>query len=163
VKQIKFTPAGTWAKMAADIKPVEEDLLAGLPADPYVVAMGAIVPAQAMEQMLKFSVRMMQNQPMYKLTAEQAEKYGALSAGAMRGVQSVEMLIGVAEPGTGFYGNTTVVMTVEDSGQFLDNYEKSMATMRELAEELNYYRLEAGRFEEVVSYGLKSFAHDGVT
>ena len=28
---------------------------------------------------------------------------------------------------------------------------------------LNYYRLEAGRFEEVVSYGLKSFAHDGVT
>jgi len=28
---------------------------------------------------------------------------------------------------------------------------------------LNYDRQEAGRFEEVVSYGLKSFAHDGVT
>ena len=28
---------------------------------------------------------------------------------------------------------------------------------------LNYYRLEAGRFEDFVSYGLKSFAHDGVT
>jgi hypothetical protein len=27
--------------------------------------------------------------------------------------------------------------------------------------ELNYYRLEAGRFEDFVSYGLKSFAHDG--
>ena len=28
---------------------------------------------------------------------------------------------------------------------------------------LNYYRLEAGRFEDFVSYGLKSFAHEGVT
>jgi hypothetical protein len=25
---------------------------------------------------------------------------------------------------------------------------------------LNYYRLEAGRFENFVSYGLKSFAHE---
>ncbi|HMP07872.1 MAG TPA: GxxExxY protein, partial [Lacipirellulaceae bacterium] len=29
--------------------------------------------------------------------------------------------------------------------------------------ELNYYRLEAGRFGDFVSYGLKSFAHEGVT
>jgi hypothetical protein len=29
--------------------------------------------------------------------------------------------------------------------------------------ELNYYRLKAGRLESFVSYGLKSFAHDGVT
>ena len=29
--------------------------------------------------------------------------------------------------------------------------------------ELNYYRLEAGRFGKFVSYGLKSFAHEGVT
>jgi hypothetical protein len=28
---------------------------------------------------------------------------------------------------------------------------------------LNYYRLKAGRLESFVSYGLKSFAHDGVT
>jgi hypothetical protein len=89
-----------------------------------------------MEQMMKFSVQMMQNQPMYKLSPEQAEKYGTLSAGAMRGVQSVEMLIGVAEPGTGFYGNTTALMIVEDAGQFLDNYETSLAAMRELVEEI---------------------------
>ena len=28
---------------------------------------------------------------------------------------------------------------------------------------LNYYRMEAGRFKDFVSYGLKSFAHEGVT
>ena len=28
--------------------------------------------------------------------------------------------------------------------------------------ELNDYRLEAGRFGDFVSYGLKSFAHEGV-
>ena len=32
-----------------------------------------------------------------------------------------------------------------------------------IANKLNYYRLEAGRFEDFVSYGLKSFAHEGVT
>ncbi len=76
VKQITFTPDGTWAKLAADIKAAGTDLLAGLPADPYVAAMGAIVPAESLEQLMKFSVQMMQNQPMYKLSPEQAEKYG---------------------------------------------------------------------------------------
>jgi hypothetical protein len=32
-----------------------------------------------------------------------------------------------------------------------------------IVETLNYYRLEAGRFKDFVSYGLKSFAHEGVT
>jgi len=38
---------------------------------------------------------------------------------------------------------------------------RSLSKLR--AKKLNYYRLEAGRFEDFVSYGLKSFAHEGVT
>lgn len=40
---------------------------------------------------------------------------------------------------------------------------KLRAVRRMLPGQLNYYRLEAGRFEDFVSYGLKSFAHEGVT
>lgn len=39
---------------------------------------------------------------------------------------------------------------------------KSLSS-KAIRRELNYYRLEAGRFEDFVSYGLKSFAHEGVT
>ena len=55
----------------------------------------------------------------------------------MAGVKSMRMLMGVAEPGTGLYGNTSVVMTVDDSKGFLDAYEKSLEAMRKLAEDTN--------------------------
>lgn len=38
-----------------------------------------------------------------------------------------------------------------------------IASMTRRVSQLNYYRLEAGRFEDFVSNGLKSFAHEGVT
>ena len=78
----------------------------------------------------------MQNEP-YKLTPEQAQKYADASMGAMTGVKSMRMLMGVADPGTGLYGNTTALMTVDDSKRYLDSYEKSLAALRKLAEDAN--------------------------
>ena len=124
MKRVQFTPGGAWAQWAANAKPAAEDLLAGLPAGPFVVAMGGVVPQGAMDHLMKLSVQMMQNQPMFKLTPEQAQKYVELSTGAMSGVQSMRMLLGVAEPGTGLYGNTSAVMTVDDSKRFIDRLRK---------------------------------------
>jgi hypothetical protein len=136
VKRIQFTPDGAWAKWAADVKPAAENLLAGLPAGPFVMAMGGVVPPGMMEHLMKFSVKMMQNQPMYKLTPEQAETYAGLSLQAMSGVRSMQMLVGVAEPGAGIYSNTTVVMSVDDPQSYLAGYEKTLSAMREYAEEV---------------------------
>ena len=85
---------------------------------------------------MKFSAQIMQSQPMYNLTPEQAQRYAELSMRAMSGVQSIQMLVGVAEPGAGLYGNTTVVMSVDDSKSFIEGYEKTLAGMREFAEEV---------------------------
>lgn len=134
-KRVQFTPGGAWAQWAATAEPATEDLLAGLQAGPFVVAAGGVIPPGTMEHMMKFSVQMMQNQPMFKLTPEQAKRYAELSTGAMSGAQSMRMLVGVAEPGTGLYGNTSSVMTVDDSKRFLEGYEKSLAAMREFAQE----------------------------
>jgi hypothetical protein len=43
------------------------------------------------------------------------------------------------------------------------SYRRPSSCGRSAYGELNYYRLEAGKFEDFVSYGLKSFAHEGVT
>ena len=98
--------------------------------------LGAVVPPGSMEHFLKFSVQYMQKLPKYHLTPEQAQKYGALSKELMMGLQSMRILIGVAEPGAGFYGNTTIVMTVDDSKRFLDNYEQMLGKIRAFAQEV---------------------------
>ena len=135
IKRVQFTKDGTWAQWTATAKPTTENLLAGLPAGPFVAAMGGVVPPGAMEHLMKFSVKMMQNQPQFKLTPEQAQKYVELSKGMMSGVRSMRMVLGVPDPGTGLYGKMLAVMTVDDSQRFIQGYEKSLAAMSEFATE----------------------------
>jgi hypothetical protein len=131
VKRVQFTPDGTWGKWAAQAKPGSNDLLAGLPAGPFVAAAGGVVPPGAMDQLMKFSVQMMQNQPQFKLTHEQAQKYVELSKGMMSGLRAMRGVLGVPEAGGGLYAKTLIVMTVDDSQKFIQRYEKSLAEIRE--------------------------------
>jgi hypothetical protein len=55
----------------------------------------------------------------------------------MSGVKSMRMLMGVAEPGAGLYGNTSMVASVDNSKRFVEAYEKSLGVSRKLAEEIN--------------------------
>ena len=135
VKRVQFTPDGAWAQWATNFKASSEDLLAGLPAGPFVAAMGGVVPPGAMEHLMKFSVQMMQNQPQFKLTPEQAQKYIELIQGMMNGVHSMRIVLGVPEAGAGLYGKTLAVMTVDDSQRYMEGYEKSLAAIREFVEE----------------------------
>jgi len=136
VSRVQFTPDGDWAKWAAGVKPAAVDYLAGLPAEPFVMAIGGVVPPGLMEPWMKYSAQVMQKMPMYKLTPEQAEKYAKLSMGAMSGVTSLRMVIGTSEPRAGFYGNTTAVFTCEDSQRLIEGYEKTLAALREFADEV---------------------------
>jgi hypothetical protein len=136
VKRVEFVPGGAWAKWAADVQPATVDFLAGLPAEPFIMALGGVVPPGSMEPLAKYSAQMMQKQPMYKLTPEQSEEYARLMMGAMRGTKSMQMVVGVSEPGAGFYGNTTAVFTCEDSQQLIDGYEQTLAALREFADEV---------------------------
>jgi hypothetical protein len=48
----------------------------------------------------------------------------------------MQMLLGHPDPGAGLYSNATAVMSFDDSQKFLAGYEKSLAAMRELSEEV---------------------------
>jgi hypothetical protein len=135
VKRVQFKEGGRWAQTAAEIQPANVDLLAGLEAKPFVLAGGGVVPEKAMQGLVNASVKMMQNQPMYKLTPEQAKKYAELSVRSMSGLRSMRMLMGVPDAEKGMYSDTTVVMTVDDAKQYMDSYAKTLAEMRELAKQ----------------------------
>jgi hypothetical protein len=135
LKRVQFVPGGDWARRVANIRPVEEELLAGLQPGPFVMALGTIVPHDFMRDLMKFSVQIMQDQPGYQLTPEQAQKYVELSIQAMRSVHSMNMRLGIPEPGTGLYGNTSAIMTVDDSKRYIELYAKTLDGLREIAKE----------------------------
>ena len=135
-KRIQFVPGGAWAKWAASVQPAADDFLAGLPAGPFIAAMGGIVPHGAMDQLMKISVQMMKQNPAFNLTPEQAEKYVQLASGAMRQVRSMRMRLGPTEPGAGIYGNTTALITVDDSKAYIDAYEKTLIEMGKFGQEV---------------------------
>jgi hypothetical protein len=135
IKLVQFAPGGEWAKWASMAEAPDGDLLAGFPNDPFVVALGGVFPSGAMDGLMKLSVKLMQDQPGFRLAPEQAQKYVELSTAMTRSVRSMRMLLGVPEPGTGLYGKTSAVMVVDDSRRFLDQYEKSLASMSQLAQE----------------------------
>jgi outer membrane biogenesis lipoprotein LolB len=96
---VQFAPGGACAQWAANAKPGAGELIAGFPAGPYVLALGCETPPSgAMEHLMEMSVKLMQRQPGIQLTPAQAQKYVQLSTEMMRSVQSMRMVLGVAEP-----------------------------------------------------------------
>jgi hypothetical protein len=134
-KRLQLVPGGEWAKWAAAFKPARENLFSRMLPGRFVFVMAGSVPQEVMTAAMGYSVKIMQSQPMYQLSPEQAEKYTEASLTAMTGVRSMQMLMGVPEPGAGLYGNTTVVMAVDDSQRFLKNYSEAIAQMQVIAEE----------------------------
>ncbi len=126
---------GKWSTWAAKAQPATGDLLGGLEDKPLVAAFGGKIPPGATKELMKFSMKFMQNQPGAKFTPEQAQKYADLATEMMAGVRSMRMLMGVPEPGTGLYGNMSVLMIVDDSKGFFETYEKTLAGINELLKE----------------------------
>jgi hypothetical protein len=127
---------GTWATWAAQAKPPEDDLLGGLEPKPLVMAMGGIVPREAMKVVMNKSMTFMRTQPGFQgLTPEMAAKYSELSMRGFANVKAMRMLMGVPQAESGMYSNTSFIMTVDDSKKFVDTYEQTLSEIRKLAEE----------------------------
>jgi hypothetical protein len=135
LSRMEFKPDGTWARRFADATPCSDDLLAGVPDGSLVFAGGSIVPQGLMQEMMELSVTMMQSQPTFKLTPEQAEKFVDLSTALMKGVRAIGMRMGAGTPDGGLYEDAAMVMKVDDSKQYLEAYEKSIDAMGMLAAE----------------------------
>ncbi|NQU20235.1 MAG: hypothetical protein HQ567_03060 [Candidatus Nealsonbacteria bacterium] len=131
--RMRFTPNGAAAKAIAGVKPAESNWLAGLPASPFVIAGGGVLPESLMEAMMGFSMEMMKAMPeVYGVSEEQAAELGKLSVEYMKGLRSMSMVMGVGEPGTSLYESMAVIMKVDDAKKFMANYEESIRKISEM-------------------------------
>lgn len=133
-----FAPGGTLARLATQSRPAQVNLLAGLPAGPFVAAGGGAVSGAAMEEVRKWSFEMMRSVPdLYKITPEQSEKMAAISMEAMRGVHSFSMMLGADQPDQATFANAIGVMGVDQASAFMTAYEQQMRKYSALLADLH--------------------------
>ena len=103
-KRGRLVPGGSWARLAAQVQPAKESLLAGLPTGPFVAAGGGTVPEGIWDPMMAFSMDMMENMhDLYGLSEEQIEQMPKMSLAAMKHIRSISMVLGVGPSGESLY------------------------------------------------------------
>ncbi len=121
----QFANDGDWAKLAAQSQPTNGDLLAGLPAGDFMMALGAKFNKSMTKAMMNFSVEMMKSAPQLygELTDEQLEK---MREGwrVFEDMKSMAMVFGAPQPGKPFMSKTFGLIRVADSQALLEQYEK---------------------------------------
>lgn len=130
------TPGGQADKMISEIQPPQRDLLAGLPAGPFVAAGAGAMPKGLTEALADFSVSVMKAAPkLYGLEDEQAAKLAEISRRSMKGIRGMSMLLGVGKPGESLLSSMVVVLKVDDSDAYLANYRETVKAMNELVKD----------------------------
>jgi hypothetical protein len=132
--RVTFVPGGEAAKLVTTVRPSARNLLAGLPAEPYVVAAAGVVPEGTAEAMMGFSMQIMQSAaPMIGgLQGGDLKKYIEESKDSMKGVRGMSMFLGVGKARDPLYANMLALVDVEDARGYVARYEKSMKAVGEL-------------------------------
>jgi hypothetical protein len=119
----RFNPSGAVFPLLGDAKPYPGDLLAGLPAVPFVGAFAAVVSPEAFGPMLEMSGNMMKAVPqIYGMTPKQVDKMMELSKKTLKGFRGMSFLLGVGRPGDPLYSQMISVIRVDDADAYLANY-----------------------------------------
>jgi len=133
-----FLPTGSLAQAAKDAKRPDESGLASLPAGPYMMAFEGVFPESWSKGMMKFSVQAMQMMGgggEKQLSDEDVRKLTETMQKSMAGVKSVAFRVGPMEPGKSMYDNMSGIMKVDDSAQYLADYEAGAREMAKLFED----------------------------
>ena len=114
-------------------RPSQQNLLAGLPAGPFVMAGGGAVSASTWKAMLKWSFDIMKSAAkLYGINEEQTKKLSALSMPSMERARGFSMMLGADEPGGSIFSSAIGVMRVDHSPAFMAAYEEDIRKYAEL-------------------------------
>jgi len=131
--RLPYRPEGRLAKVLDAFETPDEDVLTGLPAGPYVFALGGTWPQELSDSLLKLSATIMKAAPqLYGLSEEETQKLMAASRQQMKNVQGMSMLMAVGKPGDPLYSNIVGVMRCQDAEAYMEQYAKAMAQTTEL-------------------------------
>lgn len=136
--RVWLIPEGKWARVLAQSQPAKQNLLDGLPAEPFVVAVGMPLSGAMGEAMVKASANIMKSMPgVYGMSSEQIDKIAELSVQGMKGVRATSMLLAVGQSGEPLFSSAVTIMQVDDSSSFLTHYETWMKQYVELVKGVN--------------------------
>ncbi len=135
-KRLLLVPGGECAKLVAEWHAPKQNLLAGLPDEPFVVAGGGAVTDAMFEQLTKFSFDMMRDmRDVYGLSDEQIDKLSQAQPSRVKGARSMSLLFGVGKSGQPLYSDMVIVTRVKDSQAYLKEYAKAIARYNEIVKE----------------------------
>lgn len=134
--RLRLVEEGRFTKALADVKPVGRNLLAGLPNEPYMIAMAGAVPTGLTESMIEFSMQLIRNNPvMFGMQPEDMKKYIEVSKDTMRQLKGMAMVMGVGKGRDPLYANTVGLFSVDDAPAYVDAYFKGMSEAAKLAKD----------------------------
>lgn len=131
--RLQAVDGGRLDNITRNVKTPMDNLLAGVPAGPYVFAGGGAIPEGLVQPMVEFSAAIIKAAPgLYGIPADKADKVAELNAAAMKGFRGMSMSMGTGKPGDPIYGNLAGAIFVDDAGAYLDTYRKSIDAIQEL-------------------------------
>ncbi len=155
----ELIPDGNWAKFIAQLPSAKENLLAGLPGEPYVAAGGAALSGAMIDSMMQLSFNLMKNMPqLYGLSEEQIEKMSKEAKPQFKGLHSMSMVLGVGKSDEPLYANMLGLMRVDNAQEFMDGYEKYFQKYNELIKDSKsplLKKMDVEKCEFAGAHGLK--------
>jgi tetratricopeptide (TPR) repeat protein len=124
---------GQWARLITQKSAAGENLLKGLPDEPFVAAGGGVVSEAMFDELMKFSFNMMKSMPdLYGLSEEQVNKMSETSMQSLKGIRGASFMLGVSQGSEPMYSKFIGVMQVDNTQEFMANYEKYLQQYGEL-------------------------------
>jgi hypothetical protein len=128
----------SWARFVSSVKPAEQNVLAGLPAGPFVVAGGGPLSKKTSAGLMDWSFSLIKDmRGMYGLSEEQADKLSELGKQKFPPIHGMSFLFGVGSGDEPIMGRMLGVMRVENPKTFLTDYDKFAARYNEVIKKVD--------------------------
>jgi hypothetical protein len=132
--RLLFTAEGSAVKQVATLPAPVGNPLAGLPADPWVMAMAGTLSPELGNSLIDWSMQMMEAMPGgKKVEPEKIKRLGELAKEQMKGIRALSMVVGVGAEKGSIYSGTALVEKVDNAKKFLTDYAKSVNELGKLA------------------------------
>jgi hypothetical protein len=154
-KRARLVPGGDWAAFAAELKPSQQNLLAGLPDEPFVFAGGGAISKAMMGRLMHWSFNLINNlRDLYGLSEEQAKAFSELGNEKFPATRDVSFVFGAPQNGESIIARTLGIMRVDSSETFLADYEKYLARYSRIAEEIKTSMFQPAQVEKTEIEGI---------
>jgi hypothetical protein len=125
VSRTSLVPGEAWARFLTLVPPAKENLLAGLPAGPFVAAGGGALSEAMTEAMTRWSMDLMKSmRGLYGLSDSQIEKMMTLRRQAMKQCRAFSITLAVGQGHEPIFAGALGALGVDRAKAFMADYEE---------------------------------------